>query len=888
MAITAAQVEANGWVLRVTLTGSLGGFASYNLDPSGVPRMTLTSSHAGFVKSGGTAVAGGMVRNTVATWPVRLPVNPASPTVKVIDETDLGGGSIRVRLALSETIYATDTGLSLAVLAGWRTGESAASGIAVTNGSTAVAPIPIMRWVLAPYDVAAGSFTLSLLVASHHPVGFDPVAGVKFTATDGTNTKTVWATALSTDNSHGDNLRCHSVTIDPATATALNVGLLRCDAEVYPWLGSMRSTDTAGTRSMTGLASAGLSSNAAAPFVIGYDPAGTRYSNMFAFVDPVNGTVTASAAMVAASHAAAKAIAAASRPKDVTTALQAGYLFSRALAAGNGGSAAVRSVDGYKIRLAAGTHAGIGATSVSTGITTSEIPVLVEGDPDDADPRSNCIIQTATSSNGRIIRMRLRKLRLECGTTPLIGSLTKLFWVDDIEIHGKAGLETNTTQALSAATSTAGEWGLCATRTKVGHTGYRFGAANLKVGLVRACENSRMVDGLCMVKNRFIPASEDTSITGDQNGYSCWTATADAASVEDIIIAFNDARGLSGSFMRTTPATAANAGTLRDSHRRHVILNNLVERIGASQSSLASYGEDAHVTASYIIVEGNTVVGDRWNMYYSDPVPTTIAETNSQYNEAFCIRQANNAFDWQPSKQDNFSDPTTVAVRGTADGYRPQMIHAWGPHHGAGFEANYDSQRAVGASNGFTRDFDGLRCERAATPTLPGYAWDRSVLGTGAGLGDYTPFAGSPLLGRVVRGNSDRDFAGNARLANGAAGAFEPNIIDLVPAGARQAQLSGSGLTGIALPVVPDASRLLESVAASLLGFESIVAAALSTIAMAADEAAVELLAVEILLQPYDPRLALASPTSRAFPDGAAATLQTLLVHAEPRISFVN
>jgi hypothetical protein len=248
-------IEANGWVLRLDVTGGLGDFASYILDPDGTPRLTLASSHPGFIKSGGQAVAGTIARSLVGTKPLRRPIPAAGPITPVIDETDLGGGVIRVRIALSEHVYATDTGVTLAVLAGWRAGESAATGIRVTNASTIVTPIPIMRWVLLPYGVTTGAFTVALFVASHHPVGFEPVAGVKFTATDGTTIKTVWTTQLSTDASYGDGLRCYTATIDPATATALTAGLLRIDAEVHPWLGGVRTTDPAGTRSMATLRS---------------------------------------------------------------------------------------------------------------------------------------------------------------------------------------------------------------------------------------------------------------------------------------------------------------------------------------------------------------------------------------------------------------------------------------------------------------------------------------------------------------------------------------------------------------------------------------------------------------------------------------------------------
>jgi hypothetical protein len=330
----------------------------------------------------------------------------------------------------------------LAVLAGWRAGEAAASGIAVTNGSTRAAPLPVMRWVLAPYEVTAGAFRISLFVASHHPVGFEPVAGVKFTATDGTTVKTVWTTALDTDNSYGDALRCYTAIIDPATATALNAGLLRIDAEVYPWLGAMRTTDPAGTRPMATLRTDGVSSNPAAPWVIGYDPAGNRYSQQFVLVDPVNGTGTASAAMVASTLAAARAVAPASRARDINTACQAGYLANRTLPAANGQASQTRSIDGMTIVLAAGIHAGLGTTSVTTGLATAEIPVRIMGDPADANPRGSCIVQTGANPTSRATRFRWQNLTVEQGTNQLSSAVFQ--FIDNATFRGKAGQESNT------------------------------------------------------------------------------------------------------------------------------------------------------------------------------------------------------------------------------------------------------------------------------------------------------------------------------------------------------------------------------------------------------------------------------------------------------------
>ncbi|KAB7648178.1 hypothetical protein [Polymorphobacter fuscus] len=817
MAITAAAIEPNGWVLRLTLAAAPGGFASYVFDVDGTPRMTLASSHAGFVKSGGQAVAGTLARTLWGTRPLRLPVNPASPTAQVIDEVDLGGGAIQVRIALTEHVYATDTGLSLSVLAGWRAGEAAAADIAVTNDSTTAAPIPIMRWALLPYGTTGGAFTLALFVASHHPVGLEPVAGVRFTATDGTRVKSVWTTQLSTDTSLGDGLRCYTAVIDPAAATGLTAGLLRCDAEVYPWLGAMRTTDPAGTRAMTTLRTDGYGVAAESPWVIGHDPAGTRYGSQFAFVDPVNGTAVATAAMVQPTLAAARALAPAARPATINTAIQAGYLANRTLPAANGQAAQARSIDGLQIVLAAGTHMGSGTTAVTTGIAAAEIPLRIGGDPADADPRANVVIRTTANAPQRMSRILWRNLSVEQGGNTLGANVYNL--VDNVTFRGKAGLEGNNVAPFSS-TAPAGQWNFAMVRSKWWRTGASVASGNQRTGMVRACEIGRTINGaLLAARNRLIPLSED----GFGTAYPMFGGQASATlpgQVEDIVIAFNDLRGLSAGAWSPAALPAATAGTPNPSYRRQLFIGNVVERIGTDPAPFYGVGENNLATMSYNIIEANSFIGDRANTFYSDPSPTTPAEADSQRNQAFVNRIANNVFDWLPTKHDDFNDSQTAAVRGSSDGYRPQMVEAWSMLYGVGHEGNVDTRRATAANPGlFQLQFAGPRSLTGYGGALsPDFADDRSLLGSGGGGGDYRPLPGSPLAARGVRGNVDTDAGGVPLPAPFTAGAYQPAAVTaaaLSPASARHG-LSGAAAIGWTAQIGPAAAAMPQRAAAAL------------------------------------------------------------------------
>ena len=220
MAITAASIEANGWVLRLTLAGSVSSavvgfnnaytiagvapdvptqwatnFSAYALAPNGAaPALVVSASASGYVQSGGQAVASpGVARSLIGTKVLRKAVDATAAGLrrpKYPDEIDNGDGTITVRIALSQTVYATDTGLSLAALAGWRTGMAAQS-ISVTNNSTVPAPAPIVRWSDVPFQLKSGTFTLEVTVAAFHPNGLAPAAGGQASpSTDNTTLKT--------------------------------------------------------------------------------------------------------------------------------------------------------------------------------------------------------------------------------------------------------------------------------------------------------------------------------------------------------------------------------------------------------------------------------------------------------------------------------------------------------------------------------------------------------------------------------------------------------------------------------------------------------------------------------------------------------------------------
>ncbi len=714
MAITAAQVEANGWVLRLTLTGGLssatiGGFTTAYATPGNAPDvasqwatnfsaydarlttwqrtwtatspLTLTATGTGYAQSAGTAIAATPARTLYGTKILRKVVDATAAGLrrpKEPDEVDNGDGTITVRIALHQAVYAGDSGLSLAALAGWRSGMGAQT-IAVANNSVVPAPAPIVRWSDVPYQRQTGPFRLEVVVASHHPNALAPVAAVRFTVTDGTTVKSFWATALSasplytaTPGSGGGTgvaPRVYGVTVDPS---GLTQGLLRCDFEAYPWIGPVQKSDAAGTRSMTGLGTAGLSTGAFVPFVVAYDPAGTWITPRFVDVDEVNGTATAASVTVGATAAAA---AAGTPANSVNVAVQAMYLANVTVAAANGQAAIARSIDGLTITIRKANGAtggtgivnGPGSTAVTAGAATGATFVTVRGDPGDTTARG-CIWRSPASAGvtGKISKLRVTGLSVEAQTNACFVKTAGMTWLDNVEVRAVSG-QTATTGLPFGAT---GEL-LWATNGKYWQHGTKLGSSPSAMPV--------LVRGMSVERDLSAPvvlgcARLASAVAGTPGFTTNLSGVADAGWGLERIAVGNDLRYLNGAPMginsvqlaaANVPAAYTLGSTAYPAIARTACINNVGEAYGASQTMWASVGENTLVDFAEVVVEGNTLTGDRTNCPYGSGADVTIALTDTVTPRLRTFRFANNVTMKNASKHDRYNDGSILAGQPT-------------------------------------------------------------------------------------------------------------------------------------------------------------------------------------------------------------------------------
>lgn len=762
MAIILASIEDNGWVLAVRSAWSEPvGYSAFALDPDGAPKVALTVHSAGHDRVGDEAVYNpARPRQIVATKPVRKPW----PDHAQVFEIDHGDGTRTVRLALSERIYADDVIVSCQFAAGWHTGEVAETP-AVTNNSTREVPLPIVRLASPQWQMIEGpGQRFDLIVASHHPEHHgaalhQAVAAVKFTATDGTDSNDVWVTELSTSTVFGDNLRCFG--LDPVASglfDGLNPGGIVTQWTVYPWIGSPR---TCGVKTP---AEAWFASREIGPdqsFTCVYDPARTVYPRRYVYVDAASGSTVAANVTVAGNLAEAKAGTVAA---SISVAAQALYLQDITVPATNGFGAVSRSVAWTDIVLAPGVQEWGGQTIGATANNGAAGRIVIRGDPDDADPRANCIWRagdSAISSPANFRQFWLEALTLELGGASLISHLERYFHVNDVTIRGRPGFE-NGTHLLHVADAAAGQFQFSATNARLAHYGTGLTGNKTRAGLLRNFESAHATNAVTHVTSRKVLNPGGATASGS-NSFDFVNGTT------DYMIWQCAAYWNNGLF--TNPVSQSSGGV--DEAVRVAVVASLAERSGSSTGRFIAFGSSNQVLVDSIF-DGFSTAGNAINLHNDTP-GKDLNHPNTIFINSWLDRNA--------TKHDVFGmDGTKTA--------------AWEILYGVGYRGNVNNNRIPSNPANFQYEYFGrgstLRTDWSppiGSNDYPKYANDLSSYGpesggsegaATAGNGDYRPDTGSPAIGRAGVSNLDMYLDGvTPRPAVGSAGALPP-LVNLV------------------------------------------------------------------------------------------------------------
>lgn len=521
-------------------------------------------------------------------------------------------------------------------------------------------------------------------------------------------------------------------------------------AEVYPWLGEMRATGSGHSTDLN----AGFAFEAEKPLHIIWDPAGTFMPEAHVYVDPVNGTNVAKSVTVAPTLAAARAGVRAASP---SVAAQAIYLAARNVPAANGRPGSARAGDNAIITLAPGVHA-FGNQAVSSGATTYQGRMIIQGDTDIPSSRDVCQLNTGDVPTWRYTLMLLRNLTLGVGAANLPFAREKTH-MHDVNVTAKEGFESSNKPlfirpaTLLPNTITASSWR---------GTSVPMRGTHMYFGLVRGCDIAQPVGAPVVVGNvRTDPGHDYFYVEG--------VTRSDAPSTgADHMIWGNRFYSLRS---RVLLMPVVSTGTRSGQLLRYRVVNNLFEMAGPRggafsgvgkavvEDILSSMGEGVYVSASGCLLEGNTWVGQRLNWGYNDPPTDDPAYQNRHINNF--VR--NNYFDRSATKHDNFYDPKYK--------YRPGFTESWSILYGVGYERNCLGLRWFNTGD-FKYEFDGLS---AVVSPYPGHEqsnqWvkfrndmSQFCLESGqTGGGDYSPAPGSPLIGAGYVACIDEDAFGTKR-----------------------------------------------------------------------------------------------------------------------------
>lgn len=601
-----------------------------------------------------------------------------------------------------------------------------------TNNSTEVSPTPIANWAMLPNQLVGDSITLEVTGNHYYARNGRPFAAVVFTVTDGTNTVTATASAMTVAGHAGDRqaVLVYAATINIAS---LSTGLITCNAKVYPWIGGAAS-----------VADSALSSE-----IRGFSP---RYfwKDTARFNTPPLAYVASTGVDATGVWSTNAAIAAASPFLTVTGA-------RNAIATQSGVTGGF--VDGCRIRIVDSVAFGGNA---ATAISQNAGALIVERAPGTA-KASAILTYTAAwrirlgvagsiaspDSEGAIVFRDMTLVRTGGFTiNGEAGAQLKLMFADDVVVDASA---TSATFLSNSHLYTDG----------VTLTGASANAISAAVGVVvrmlrgvsRTGNSGGGIDNFLVLGCAFTtPGGMGPSATGRSESGS--------------IIQFNRFTGPTAQLFDV--GSSANV-------TGYTFSQNLVEVTTTTVPAFRAGGDSQQGNLTHVLLDNNTVTG-----YGSD------GRMNLGYDEtAGLVRRTHKFFRLRNTIGSNIYYKSDVFLgtngNGTPDPVEaPNRIGSWSFGYQVGSRNNWTQfvnpgTNTVGTSEGLIYGGRNVSLGTSMTvrndPLFVNYQGRTAV--NGAGNGDYNLQVGSPCLGRATAFDEvfPFDLAGVSRT-RGAIGAY--------------------------------------------------------------------------------------------------------------------
>ncbi len=535
----------------------------------------------------------------------------------------------------------------------------------VANSSTRAYPKPVCCWLTPDRQIAeSNSVTLRLAVAHMYARAGRPVAAVKFLITDGSTTLGQTISTMSTHSFSASGLTVPHFAQTFDTSGFAAGAALTVDAVIYPWVGAAYQASVDGgaypTINFTTLRV--------------YTPPALR---PIAYVDPVNGSNTTGVASYDDAAAGANPFL------TMNIAVQS----ITALTGTNAGGGIVNLRDGTHNFYPIKAHAG-----------TVTLPLRFVGES----AAGTIIVDRQVSTASSLPQhTRFETLTLQRGGPANV-----------IMLDNAAGLSSANTVVFDDVTlDTNGHGAYAGFIYRTGRFWLISCTGNM-TGLVGSIKKEPQVIGCANTGAGF------NMIGSINSGFSdAGLANAGRDTANGIFVGWNVMSAAN------TASTVANFA-LTVGAAGLAIIGNVIEDIdGATSPALWINADGNNNPAENVIVQCNTVAGQRVNILYNDT--NAAAKTGAARFNIF--RSFNN-------KSDVF------AANGT-------HVGNWSAIHHVGFRANAfigggdDGSTTFGTGN-WVGEIGALGEEIGS---VPDFTDDASASGTGLGGGDYTPGASNDL-----------------------------------------------------------------------------------------------------------------------------------------------
>ena len=560
----------------------------------------------------------------------------------------------------------------------------------VTNNSTQAYPKPFATWLTPDLErERTTTFRPRLAVVHHYARSGRPVAAVKFSASDGTNTVEVTVSTMSQSQylASGFYVSYFEPAIDTST---LNEGLVTVDAIIYPWVGDAFQisvdADTYPSPNLTVL-----------KFL--NDRAG-GYGEAYAYVSPTGNNATA---VVSATPATALA----SPFLTVPGAAGAIQTFNNANYGRNNAS-------GGTIRLLEGTFTHGSFSSVA--VENTGIPLVIEA----ADPSKKGTTIYADSgssvSNGCPDKVKWKDITLRKvgASVVMLDSQANSATPHNMMVLQNVSIDQNGTSSYSAWIYRPG----------------RLWLVNVDGGALNTMNTQANVAKWSNIIGCSAPWESDTA-------YSVWgskltrSKLRNQSSNGNMLAGIGQVIGFSHLTQPTNGQGAIETGGQTIGARGIAFAMTVMEQTGGTSAPVFKLHADGDTSPNQNVVrQCLTVVGSRSNEQYQDTGTTTVAKRGM---EVFCVHETRN------TKSDVFGTPS-----GNRIGNWPEVFAV-----GKAFNftvAGGDDAGVPGTTGAWIGEVVGLGSVNgtSGSPKNPDWLNDLSFPTT-IGGGDYTPGASSEL-----------------------------------------------------------------------------------------------------------------------------------------------